>query len=279
MSIYLKYKNQIKKILSLVNNYIFVFIIRRFDSEVRHQLNNIKSIPIIIINFNQLHYLKQLISRLQNMGYYNLVIVDNNSTYKPLLEYYKSIEGHVSIERLTTNHGHLSFWKEKDLIEKYTKGYYVITDADVVPITDCPDSFLEMFIKLLDKAYDRTKVGFSLKLDDIPEYNPQNKTIKDWEAQFWKTKIHPLAYKAEIDTTFALYRPRYTYQKKNFTKAWRTDFPLQAIHGGWYINPHDLTEEQAYYQKTANISASWLLQKDGELKSDLHQKTYTNENE
>jgi hypothetical protein len=179
---------------------------------------------------------------------------------------------------LKTNDGHLSFWKQKELVNKYTKGYYVVTDADIVPISDCPDDFLNTFRILLNKAYNRTKVGFSLKLEDIPEDNPQREKIKDWEAQFWKTKIHPLACKAEIDTTFALYRPGYDYQKKNFTKAWRTDFPLQARHGGWYINPNTLTEEQEYYQKTANESASWLLENDGELKSNIHHKTYTNDN-
>lgn len=249
-----------------------------FNAEVRAQRKNPNLIPIIIINFNQLFYLKQLIESLQKRDYNNIVIIDNLSTYQPLLDYYKTIETEVNIHRLKTNEGHLSFWEQSDLVKKYTKGYYVVTDADVVPISDCPDDFLNTFRILLNKAYDRAKVGFSLKLEDIPEYNPQREKIKDWEAKFWKTKIHPKAYKAEIDTTFALYRPGYNYQKKNFTKAWRTDFPLQARHGGWYINPNSLTEEQKYYQKTANESASWLLENDGELKSNTHQKTYANDN-
>lgn len=269
-------KTKIKRLKQYVKHHFMVLEQRFFNPIVIKQRRNPKLIPIIIINFNQLHYFKLLIESLQNRGYLNIIVIDNNSTYSPLLEYYNTIEMDVVIHRLETNDGHLVFWKQQDLVKKYTKGYYVVTDADIVPVTECPDNFLETFIKLLDNAYDRTKVGFSLRLSNLPAYNPQKKNIKDWESQFWKTKIHPLAYKAEIDTTFALYRPRYTYKKKNFTKAWRTDFPLQAIHGGWYINPNDLTEEQRYYQKTANTSASWLLQQDGQLKSDLHKKTYTN---
>ncbi|GGI58039.1 glycosyltransferase family 2 protein [Winogradskyella haliclonae] len=249
-----------------------------FNKTIRKQIRDIKSIPIIINNFNQLFYLKLLIESLQERGYSNIVIIDNNSTYKPLLDYYNTIETEIKVHRLVSNSGHLSFWKHKELVDKYTKGYYVLTDPDIVPLSECPDDFLKTMLKLLDKAYDRTKVGFSLKLDDIPIHNPQMEKIKNWEKQFWATKIHPQAYKAEIDTTFALYRPDYKYQRKNFTKAWRTDYPLQAIHGGWYINPANLSEEQLYYQKTANASASWLLEEDGELKSDLHQKTYTDEN-
>ncbi|SHH38713.1 glycosyltransferase family protein [Winogradskyella jejuensis] len=273
-----KLKNRYNKFTSLITHSCFILSNKLFNKTIRKQIRDTKSIPIIINNFNQLYYLKQLIESLQKRGYANIVILDNNSSYKPLLDYYKSIEEAVKIHRLSSNYGHLSFWKQRELVEKYTKGYYVVTDPDIVPLAECPDDFLKTMLKLLDKAYDRTKVGFSLKLDDIPDSNPQAQTIKDWEAQFWTTKIRPQAYKAEIDTTFALYRPGYTYKKQNFTKAWRTDYPLQAIHGGWYINPANLTKEQIYYQKTANESASWLLKKSGELKSDLHQKTYLDEN-
>ena len=251
---------------------------RCFNATVKAQLKNPKSIPIIIINFNQLFYLKLVIDALLKRGYSNIIVIDNNSTYKPLIAYYNNRPLGIKIHRLKTNHGHLSFWKEQELVEKYTKGYYVVTDPDIVPVEDCPEDFLETFRKLLDKAYDRTKVGFSLKIDDIPEHNPQVQVIKDWEAQFWTFKIHPKAYKAEIDTTFALYRPNYKYKRKNFTKAWRTDFPLQALHGGWYINPSKLTEEQRYYLKTANASASWLLDNLGNIKDSLHKNTYTNDN-
>ncbi|WP_296320439.1 glycosyltransferase family 2 protein [Winogradskyella sp.] len=270
-------KNKYIKFIILVRHLIFTLINKLLNKTVKGQLKNPKTIPIIIINFNQLFYLKLLIDALLKRGYSNVVIIDNNSTYKPLLDYYNDLPEGIKIHRLKTNKGHLSFWHEDQLVEKYAKGYYVVTDPDVVPVKDCSEDFLETFRKLLDKAYDRTKVGFSLKIDDIPMHNPQAQIIKDWEAQFWKSKIHPKAYKAEIDTTFALYRPNYRYKRKNFTKAWRTDFPLQAIHGGWYVNPNKLTDEQCYYMKTANASASWLLDDSGNIKETLHKNTYTNE--
>lgn len=272
----MQYSGKLSKTKQFLSHHVGLIYNRFFNSKVRAQLKNPKSIPIIVINFNQLFYLQKLIIGLQKRGYNNLVIIDNNSTYKPLLDYYANTNSEIKIHKLEINDGHLSFWKQKDLVKKYTKGYYVITDPDIVPINDCPDDFLSTMLILLDKAYNRTKVGFSLKLDDIPKHNPQAPKIKDWEAQFWTSKIHSKAYKAEVDTTFAIYRPGYIYKKKNFTKAWRTDFPLQALHGGWYINPNNLTEEQSYYQKTANQSASWLLEKDGELKNKLHHKVYTN---
>ena len=74
-----------------------------------------------------------------------------------------------------------------------------------------------------------------------------------------------------------MYRPGYNYQLKDFTKAWRTAAPIQAKHGGWYINPNALTEEQAYYMKTANASASWQINAQGELINTTHQPLYANE--
>lgn len=268
------YLSKIAKLKRFAKHNYKVCVWRFFNTTVVRQRKNPKAIPIIIINFNQLHYLRLLIGRLQTMRYSNLIIVDNNSTYEPLFNYYKSIETDVTIHKLKTNNGHLSFWKQPDLVKKYTKGYYVVTDPDILLIDDCPSDFMSTFIRLLDRAYDRTKVGFSLKIDDLPNTNPKKKSIEEWESQFWKTKIHPLAFKAEIDTTFALYRPGYKYKLKDFTKAWRTDYPLQAIHGGWYINPTNLTKEQAYYQKTANSSASWLIDEEGGLKHDEHKTIY-----
>jgi hypothetical protein len=47
-------------------------------------------IPVIINNYNRLTSLKLLIASLEKRGYQNIIIVDNNSTYQPLLDYYKS---------------------------------------------------------------------------------------------------------------------------------------------------------------------------------------------
>ncbi len=235
------------------------------------QAYNYKNIPIIIISFNQLYYLKQLITFLQNKQYNNIIIIDNNSTYKPLLDYFDSISNQIKIYKLDVNHGHLVFWKNKDLFKKYTRGYYVITDADIVPISDCPDDFLSLFKKLLNKNLQLTKVGFSLKIDDIPEYNNNKSKILDWEKKFGELRTSNGNFIADIDTTFALYRPGVIdYQSNFFYSAIRTKYPYTAQHGGWYIDYKNLTAEQKYYLKTANQSASWMVDEYGNVVSKLY---------
>ncbi|MFC4721190.1 glycosyltransferase [Geojedonia litorea] len=250
---------------------------RLCNGTVQAQLRDYKSIPIIIISFNQLYYLQQQIDFLLRHGYKRIVVLDNHSTYQPLLAYFETLDPRVTLIRLSENLGHLAFWKSEAVFQTYSKGYYVVSDADIVPVDDCPHDVLLQLRVLLDKAYDRTKVGLSLALDDIPETNPNKAAILNWESQFWTSKLKANVYKAEIDTTFALYRPGYRYHKKRFTKAWRTDFPLQARHGGWYIDPKQLSEEQEYYMKTANASASWQINAQGELVNSIHKTLYRDE--
>ncbi|WP_223033956.1 glycosyltransferase [Hanstruepera marina] len=262
-----KLKLVVKHYLNLVYNSLCNRVVAR-------QKKDPKSIPIIIISYNQLTHIKQLVNWLLENYYKNIIIVDNKSTYPPLMEYLRSIEGPVKVEYLKKNEGHLAFWKNKNIFKKYSKGYYVVTDADILPIDECPGDMMWVLMTLLDKAYDRTKVGLSLKIDDIPEHNPNKKAVENWEKQFWKSECHSKAYKAEIDTTWAMYRPGYKYKLKHFTKAWRSKPPYMARHEGWYVDTGNLTEEQKYYMQTANESASWNIDSNGNLVNTVHKDLY-----
>lgn len=237
---------------------------------ITKQFINFRSIPIIIVSFNQLEYLKQLIDFLIKHNYNNIIIIDNNSSYPPLLDYFTTIEKRVTIHRLTENYGHLVFWKKEELFQKYAKGFYVVTDPDVVPIDECPADFLKYFKKILKQNRSITKVGFSLKIDNLPITNLNRDKVNQWESQFWKRQLHDGNYDAAIDTTFAIYRPLYRFKNSSFFKSIRTNLPYQSIHGGWYLDNKNLTEEQKFYFATTNQSSSWRLDVNGNTLSDLY---------
>jgi glycosyl transferase family 2 len=274
------HKNQVDENFILLKWKIKNWFNNTFNSTLRNQLRNPKSIPIIIISFNQLFYLKKLVDFLLLNKHQNIIIIDNNSTYSPLLSYFNEIEknNNVTIYRLKENFGHLIFWENEELFHKYSKGFHIVTDADIVPHEKTPGDYLSVFLKLLNTNKDITKVGFSLYLDDIPDYNPNKKNIINWENQFWKNKINK-HYLSSIDTTFAMYRPNYKRNNHNFLSGIRTNKPYTARHGGWYINPKALTEEQLFYIKTANSSSSWLTNENGELVNDTFKNHYTNKND
>jgi hypothetical protein len=218
-------------------------------------LFKISDIPIIINNFNRLAYPLKLIEFLEKCGYTNIVILDNNSTYPPLLKFYESCR--YKVIRENQNYGHLALWKST-LYSKYRWNYFVYTDADVLPVKECPDTFLNVFKKELDRNYMLDKIGFGLRIDDLPDSFSLKKQVIAYEQGYWSKEVRPGIFDAPIDTTFALYKP-FSGTKNNevYTlRAYRLGAPFLAHHLPWYVDSSDLSEEESYYIKTANASSS-----------------------
>lgn len=213
-----------------------------------------KKIPIIINNYNRLTTLQLLISALERRGYTNLFIIDNASTYPPLLEYYKTCS--YTVFRLKKNVGHLSLWKT-GIYKRFIGDYYVYTDSDVVPCNDCPDDFLDYFWGILKRKKYAAKVGFGLKIDDLPDHYDLKQSVIKWESDYWKYEVEKDLFRAPIDTTFALHRP---YAKKNanwYVEQYRTGGKYSAHHMPWYNNSNDLSPEEQYYINSCTKSTHW----------------------
>jgi hypothetical protein len=219
------------------------------------KIDDYKKIPIIINNYNRLGMLKRLIESLEKRGYTNLYIIDNNSSYPPLIEYYKSCV--YPVFRLDKNIGEKSLWIT-GIYKKFRNNYFVYTDPDVVPVDECPDDFLLFFLETMQKHKLARKVGFSLKLDDIPEYNMIRKEIMQYEGHFYDYPRGNLLYRAPIDTTFALYRPwGKVKHANNCIEIYRTAFPYMALHLPWYINSVSPDDEERYYLEHLTRSTYW----------------------
>lgn len=244
-----------------MNGLIFIF-----NKTVRKQRKDVLSIPIIIINYNRLADLQKLLDFLLEHQHQNIIIVDNQSTYPPLLNYYEKIKDRVTIERMAKNDGHLVFWKNESLQSAYAKGYYVITDSDIIPNKNLPKDYLKDMMQILDQKKTWTKIGFALRLDDIPNHFKMKDKVLAWENKFWEDEVAPNLFNASVDTTFALYPPRYKYDVGNFLHGGRITGDFTARHGGWYIDNEHMTDEELFYFQTANASNSWKVDKEGELK-------------
>src|SRR5690606_14671109 len=142
------------------------------DNLLLQQYKNPLSVPVLIINYNQLFYLKQQIDFLLSRQFENIIIVDNGSNYPPLLSYYASLHKYdnITIEIMNQNNGHLVVFQNKYIQDKYCKGFYIVSDADIVPNEKLPIDFMDtLFNKLIKYAYSINKIGFALKIDDIPD--------------------------------------------------------------------------------------------------------------
>lgn len=204
-----------------------------------------KRIPIIINNFNRLTYLKVLVNSLDKKGYKNIFIIDNASTFPPLLDYYKVCP--YKILKLKENKGHKALWNS-NLIKKFSGRFFAYTDPDLELPDECPDDFVKLFLKTLWKHPKIEKVGFSLKISDIPEYYAFKREVIEWESKFYKKKTGNL-FLAPVDTTFALHRPSSSGRLSD-NISFRTDYPYQIRHLPWYENSSNLSEEERFYNAT-----------------------------
>ena len=202
----------------------------------------ITQVPIIVNNRDRLNPLRQLIGWLERAGQRDIYIVDNDSTYPPLLAYYR--RSPYTVIRLGENVGHVAAWTRGIVEQVAANRYYVVTDPDIVPVKYCPINVIDHFHALLDRYPDRFKVGFGLKIDDLPAHYRFAAEVKVWEGQFWAKEVEPGVYDAPIDTTFALYRPG----SPHHASALRTGEPYVARHTPWYAHTRRPDREERYYR-------------------------------
>lgn len=218
---------------------------------------DIKAIPIVINNRNRFTFLKQLVNYLMEKGYTNIYIIDNNSSYPQLLEYYDELkEKGIKIFALDKNLGFKAF-EMIPIYKQMKNGYYIYTDPDVLPVDECPDDFVLHFYNLLQKYPKIQKVGFSLKLDDLPDHFDKKRDVIDWETKLYQKKLEEGVYEAPIDTTFALHRPLSRISTQGRYKHIRTTFPYEARHLPWYNNSMNLSDEEKYYIDHVEIGTQW----------------------
>ncbi len=212
----------------------------------------LKEFPIIINNFNRLDYLKKLILNLRSRGFENIHILDNNSSYLPLLEYYETAPIR-HIEFLKQNLGYLAFWKSGYYLEFIDK-HFILTDPDCLPDKNCPADFIEKALNIFDQYPFIEKVGLGLRIDDLPDNYDKKANVISHEAQFWKGGTKDFYY-AGVDTTFAVYRPN--RMGGFWLKGARLKPPYLVQHLPWYQNSLSPSGEELFYKKTSNQDTNW----------------------
>ena len=248
--------NPLKRVKYFIKTLTIYFRWKLFGKAI----SDFKRIPIIINNYNRLTTLTRLIEALEERGYRNIYIIDNASTYPPLLKYYETCPYHIF--RLKKNIGHKSIWKT-GIYKKFWRSYYVYTDSDVVPIASCPDDFIEHFCRIMMRYEYATKVGFGLKIDDLPEVFKHKHQIINDESDHWRWEVEKDLYRSVIDTTFALYRPFSKTNTNWYMEHYRTGGQYMLHHLPWYNDTKKLSEEELFYIKSCSKSST-LGQRDKE---------------
>ena len=213
------------------------------------------SMPVIINNFNRLSTLEQLINWLETLTIpTSIVILDNGSTYRPLLDFYNELDApNIQIIRLKNSNGWMRILPMSSIFKKFEK--YVVTDADLIPYKDTPVDILEKMSNMLDKYPKVNHVGPSLEIEDIPLHYPLRNDVLEWESKFWIERNCPESFKAGVDTTMGMYRKSSLVTR--MSPALRLDRPYRLKHVDWYLDPEDISEEHQYYIDHCSAISTW----------------------
>lgn len=211
-----------------------------------------KNIPIFFNTRDRFDPLLKMLKWLEKSGYKNVIFVDNDSTYPPLIEYFeRSPYQYINLGR---NGMHKAPW-ESMAVRFFAKDKpYILSDPDIIP-ENTPTNTISYFGKLLNKYPDINKVGAALRIDNIPDENRQKDDIMSWESRFWLPEIgiESDVYNADVDTTFALYRPRTWWF---LTNSLRVAGPYAMVHEPWLQSSKNPTEEFIYYKMRASREVS-----------------------
>jgi len=209
--------------------------------------------PVLVTCRDRVSDLKNLICWFEKVGLERVYLLDNHSTYEPLLDFYE--ETWCQVLKLGDNFGHIAAWKANIVQTICADEHFIVTDPDVIPVEECPDDAVDYFFDILNKENDITKAGFGLRIDDLPDSFRFKNEVIQYETRFWDKKHHPDYNRSPIDTTFALYKPNST---PDISFSIRTCYPYVARHMPWYVDSHNLTEEETYYREHAIDSiTSW----------------------
>ncbi len=209
-----------------------------------------RDVPIFINARDRLGVLKKLIDWLLDAGYRNLIILDNNSTYPPLLEYYFALQkdSRIKIVQLGKNLGYKALWLSGILEKMKISTPYVYTDPDVLPIERCPKNFVKKLMEILNSNHEIRKVGLGLVWEDITFFDKEETQRR--ESNFYAgSQIGDNLFYAQVDTTFALYSNVRHYSLRF---SLRTTGNLMAYHLPWYFDYDNLPDDEKYYMQHAD---------------------------
>jgi hypothetical protein len=213
------------------------------------------SMPILINNFNRLEVLREQLDWILKLdGELSIVIMDNASTYPPLLDFYASIDfPNAQVLHL----GYNSCGNAARDVAAALVGfpYFVLTDPDVLPYATTPRDVIPHLRDLLERHPEFNHVGLSLEIDDLPERSPMTQRVLSHESPYWDEPLDDEVYVAPVDTTFAMYRAG--SDVRAYWPALRTCRPYTLKHVDWYRDPSETSEEYEYYLRSCRPYATW----------------------
>ncbi|HXF79604.1 MAG TPA: glycosyltransferase [Usitatibacter sp.] len=206
-------------------------------------------VTVVINNRDLLSWPRAMVGAIEKFeGLGEIVIVDNGSTYEPLLDWYASIPH--TVVRLP-NIGHTAPWSDEARTHIKTR-FYVVSDPDM-GLEETPRDCLRHLQACLARYQRAYKIGLGLRIDDVPPQSPFYAHVNRLERGYWQLPLFDGGVRpAPVDTTFALYDKKLLH--RYVVGGGRTDHPYTARHLPWSVVEPDA--EFRYYLEHADPTFS-----------------------
>lgn len=221
-------------------------------------------IPIIVISYNNYKYVENTLRQIKQINpeyYKNITILDNCSTCSDTIQFLQNVD--VNVIRRNGNYGPRISHADNVDIYNQLPSKFILTDPDLEFNNNLPQNFIDILSQLSDK-YKIFKIGFALDISDFDKMFPYsdynaNRSIFDWESQFWCNKIEDnpyQLYKAGIDTTFCLINKNYS-NVYDIYDGMRVAGNFTAKHLPWYTDNKIYNIYEIYHHniQQTNISS------------------------
>lgn len=208
------------------------------------------TVTVVINNRNLVTWPKAMVDRIEHFSSLaEIIVVDNGSTYPPVLEWYSGLRHRVV---RAANLGHRAPWSPEINREIHTD-LYVVSDPDL-DLAETPLDCLEHLARCLALFPQARKIGLGLAVSGIPPASPYFEHVASVERPVWELPLlGGLIRKAPVDTTFAIYHKKLMNEYR-VTGA-RADAPYVARHIPWLVVEPD--PEFSFYLARANDSSSY----------------------
>lgn len=193
---------------------------------------------VVINNRNRLSTTKKMVEDLLSRNTQGIIIIDNASTYPPLLEWYNTLPSEVDI-RMFKNEGHLALFST-GLIHEIKEDWCIYTDSDIQLNPNMPVNYQEQMLDVAN-TLNCHKIGVALSINDIPDHYWLKAQVLRNEDRWWHEETLPTIYKAHTDTTFCFIK------KVDQFDSYRMAGDFTAKHMPWYIDMDNLDDEERYF--------------------------------
>jgi Glycosyl transferase family 2 len=245
-----------------------------------------KSVPVFLNSFNQPTYLARMVAQLHKNGFERIVVCDNNSKSRKLLDLLETWEASSAVQviRLGGNLGpHETF--RRVLSEQQSP--FIFSDPDVELPEKLSEEFLSRITEISCKYWCR-KVGPALEIPSAGEVKNivmrhivlGEHSVADWERRFWRMQIEENVYRADLDTTFFFWNTNIKIDpRRQFNGAREKLRPRRFIkfiprfeftdirvagkgftlrHLPWYRDDKMPEDERDFYRQEAAKWSTWV---------------------